>query len=222
MSKPVEFATILAMNPIFSGLDAAAIGAIARRCQMRRLPAGQILFAKGDPGDALYGVRRGQVRVETGTTGGERLTIEVFGPGDLFGEIAVLDGRPRTADAIAQEDTELLVLPRADFLMTLERDGRLAIRIIELLCERLRLTNERTEQMIFQSLPVRLARRLSTLAQDYGTDLQITQDELARLVGVTRESINRQLQEWRANGIVKLGRGRISVDLDRLSAEARS
>ena len=221
MNKPLDFATILGMNPLFSGLGAEAIGAIARLCQTRRLPTGQTLFVKGDPGDALYGVRRGQIRIETGTSGGERLTIEVFGPGDLFGEIAVLDGRPRTADAVAQEDAELFVLPRGDFLNTLARDCRLAIRIIELLCARLRSTNERTEEMMFLPLSVRLARRLAALAEDFGAEVQITQDELAGLVGVTRESVNRQLQEWRASGIVSLGRGRISVDRDRLDAEAR-
>ncbi|MFY9699388.1 MAG: Crp/Fnr family transcriptional regulator [Rhodoplanes sp.] len=221
MSKPLEFATILGMNPLFAGLGAEAIGSLARLCQTRRLPAGQTLFVKGDPGDALYGVRRGQIRIETGTTAGERLTIEVFGAGDLFGEIAVLDGRPRTADAVAQEDAELFVLPRADFLKTLESDGRLAIRIIELLCARLRSTNERTEEMMFLPLSVRLARRLDALVQDFGAEVQITQDELAGLVGVTRESVNRQLQEWRASGIVTLGRGRILVDRERLAAEAR-
>jgi len=221
MSKPLEFATILGMNPLFAGLGAEAIGSLARLCQTRRLPAGQTLFVKGDPGDALYGVRRGQIRIETGTTAGERLTIEVFGAGDLFGEIAVLDGRPRTADAVAQEDAELFVLPRADFLKTLESDGRLAIRIIELLCARLRSTNERTEEMMFLPLAVRLARRLDTLVQDFGAEVQITQDELAGLIGVTRESVNRQLQEWRASGIVTLGRGRILVDRERLAAEAR-
>ncbi|MFY9625556.1 MAG: Crp/Fnr family transcriptional regulator [Rhodoplanes sp.] len=221
MSKPLEFATILGMNPLFAGLGAEAIGSLARLCQTRRLPAGQTLFVKGDPGDALYGVRRGQIRIETGTTAGERLTIEVFGAGDLFGEIAVLDGRPRTADAVAQEDAELFVLPRADFLKTLESDGRLAIRIIELLCARLRSTNERTEEMMVLPLSVRLARRLDALVQDFGAEVQITQDELAGLVGVTRESVNRQLQEWRASGIVTLGRGRILVDRERLAAEAR-
>jgi CRP/FNR family transcriptional regulator, cyclic AMP receptor protein len=221
MSRPLDFATILGMNPLFSGLGAEAIGSLARLCQTRRLPAGQTLFVKGDPGDALYGVRRGQIRIETGTSAGERLTIEVFGAGDLFGEIAVLDGRPRTADAIAQEDAELFVLPRGDFLKTLERDGRLAIRIIELLCARLRSTNDRTEEMMFLPLSVRLARRLDTLVQDFGAEVQITQDELAGLVGVTRESVNRQLQEWRASGIVTLSRGRILVDPERLAAEAR-
>lgn len=219
MGKPLEFATLLGMNPLFSGLDADSIKTIARLCQTRRVPAGQTLFVKGDPGDALYGVRRGQIRIETGTATGERLTIDVFGPGDLFGEIAVLDGRPRTADAVAAEDAELFVLPRAEFLSHLEHEPHLAIRLIELLCGRLRATNERTEEMMFLPLQTRLARRLSTLAEDFGSELQITQDELAGLVGVTRESVNRQLRAWRETGIVKLGRGRIWVDLERLSAE---
>ncbi len=219
MGKPLEFATLLGMNPLFSGLDADSIKTIARLCQTRRLPAGQTLFVKGDPGDALYGVRRGQIRIETGTATGERLTIDVFGPGDLFGEIAVLDGRPRTADAIAAEDAELFVLPRTEFLSHLEHEPRLAIRLIELLCGRLRSTNERTEEMMFLPLETRLARRLSTLAEDFGAELQITQDELAGLVGVTRESVNRQLRAWRESGIVKLGRGRIWVDVKRLAAE---
>jgi hypothetical protein len=94
MNRPLDFATILGMNPLFSGLGAEAIGSLARLCQRRRLPAGQTLFVKGDPGDALYGVRRGQIRIEIGTNAGERLTIEVFGAGDLFGEIAVLDWPP--------------------------------------------------------------------------------------------------------------------------------
>ncbi|EJW09312.1 transcriptional regulator, Crp/Fnr family [Rhodovulum sp. PH10] len=217
MAKPLEFATLLGTNALFSGLGPEALAAIARLCQMRKLPAGQTLFVKGDPGDALYGVRRGQIRIETGTPSGERMTIEMFGAGDVFGEIAVLDGRPRTADAVAQEDCELFVLPRAEFLKTLEQDGRLAIRIIELLCGRLRSTNERTEEMMFLPLSVRLARRLAALVADFGAELQITQDELAGLVGVTRESVNRQLQEWRASGIVELGRGRIRVDVQRLA-----
>lgn len=221
MGKPLEFTTLLGMNPLFSGLDPDSIRTIARLCQTRRLPAGQTLFVKGDPGDALYGVRRGQIRVESGTATGERLTIEVFGPGDLFGEIAVLDGRPRTADAVVGEDVELFVLPRAEFLSHLERDPRLAIRIIELLCGRLRSTNERTEEMLFLPLHARLARRLATLAEDFGAELLITQDELAGLVGVTRESVNRQLREWRESGIVKLSRGRIWVDVARLTAEAQ-
>src|SRR5262249_21740008 len=114
------------------------------------------------------------------------------------------------------------VLPRAEFLLHLEREPRLAVRIIELLCDRIRASNERIEDTIFLPLHARLARRILALADDFGAELQITQEELASLVGAARESVNRQLQEWRENGIVKLGRGRIRVlDAQGLANEGR-
>ena len=220
--KPLDFATLLAVNPLFSGLGADSIKVIAALCQRRQLAAGQVLFIKGDVGDALYGVRRGQIRIESGTESGERLIIDVLGAGDLFGEIALLDGRPRTADAIAAEEAELFVLPRDQFLRYLEREPHLAVKIIELLCGRIRSTNERMEETLFLPLQARLARRLVTLTEDFGTEVHMTQEQLAALMGVARESVNRQLNEWRESGIVKLSRGRIWVlDSRRLAVEAR-
>ena len=220
MAKPLEFATLLGMNPLFSGLGATSIQNIAALCQRREIPAGRVLFAKGDVGDAMYGVRRGLVRIEMATAGGERLIIDVLGPGDLFGEIALLDGHPRTADAVAAEACELFVLARDTFLGYLERDPKLAVKIIELLCRRIRSTNDRMEETIFLPLQARLARRLRTLAEDFGSEVHITQEELAGLMGVARESVNRQLNEWRESGIVKLSRGRIWVlDTQRLAGE---
>ena len=119
-----------------------------------------MLFQKGDPGDALYGVRRGQIRIETGASDGSRLTLNFMGSGDLFGEVAVLDGQSRTADATAGEATELFVLRREDFLAFLEREPKVAIKIIMLLCQRIRWQSERMEESMLQPLPVRLARRL--------------------------------------------------------------
>ncbi len=221
MAKPLELAVLLGTNSLFAGLGTEALKSIAGLCHLRQLAAGQVLFVKGDPGDALYGVRRGQIRIETGTATGQRLTIAMFGPGDAFGEIALLDGRPRTADAVAAEPCELFVLPRSEFLQYLEGDSRLAVRIIELLCGRLRQSNENMEATIFLPLRARLARRLGALAEDFGTDLHITQEELGSLLGVARETVNRQLQEWRRSGIVKLSRGQIYVlDVGQLAREA--
>ena len=221
MAKPPELAVLLGTNSLFRGLGTETLTSIAALCHLRQIQPNQVLFVKGDPGDALYGVRRGQIRIETGTATGQRLTIEMFGPGDAFGEIALLDGRPRTADAIAAESCELFVLPRNEFIQYLERDSRLAVRIIELLCGRLRQTNENMEATIFLPLRARLARRLSALAEDFGAELHITQEELGALLGVARESVNRQLQEWRRSGIVQLRRGQIFVvDARQLAREA--
>ena len=99
MSKESEFAVILKMNPMFVGLGAEELQRISGLCQTRNLAAGEVLFQKGDPGDALFGVRRGQIKIETGSSDGSRLTLNFMGPGDLFGEVAVLDRQARTADA---------------------------------------------------------------------------------------------------------------------------
>jgi CRP/FNR family cyclic AMP-dependent transcriptional regulator len=221
MKKLSEFAALLNMNPLFAKLGEDSLERIAGLCVRRRLGAGELLFEKGDQGDSLYGVRRGTIRIETGTEGGERLTLNVLGAGDLFGEIALLDGQARTANAVAAEDCELYVLRRHDFMSFMEREPRVAIRLIELLCQRLRWMNERMEEVALMPLHVRMARRLAGLALDFGSELHLTQGELSEFVGGARESVSRQLQKWRRAGIVDLRRGRIIiVDSERLAAEA--
>ena len=178
---------------------------------------------KGDDGDALFGVRRGQIRIETGTAKGGRLTLNVLGSGDLFGEVALLDGQARTADAVAAEATELFILRRSDFLNFLEAEPKVAIRVIELLCQRVRWISERMEETALMPLQSRLARRLCALAEDFGSELTISQEQLGIYVGAARESVNRLLQDWQRAGIVELRRGRIGIkDLKRLTMEGRA
>jgi CRP/FNR family transcriptional regulator, cyclic AMP receptor protein len=218
-----SFPAILKVNPFFSGLGEEAITAVAALCTTQRLGPAETLFQKGDPGSALYAVRRGQVRISTGTGSGKRLTLNILGSGDVFGEIALLDGRPRTADATALESTELFVLQRRDFLIFLEQNSTVAIRLIELLCERVRWMSDRVEETALLTIEVRLARRLLMLARDYGSEIQISQDELAQFVGTSRESVNRQLQDWRRAGLLTLGRSRITLlDLSGLSARSEA
>jgi CRP/FNR family transcriptional regulator, cyclic AMP receptor protein len=220
-SKRPEFAALLGMNPLFAGLGEEAITAIASLCTKRNLESGEMLFQKGDKGDALYGVRRGRVRIETGTAAGGRLALNVLGPGDLFGEIALFDGQPRTADAVAAETSELFMVRRSDFLTYLEREPRITIRLLEMLCQRIRWVSDRMEEAVLLPLHARLARRLCALADDFGSEVHISQEELGTYVGAARESVNRQLQEWRRAGIIDLGRGRISLlDIERLTAAA--
>jgi CRP/FNR family cyclic AMP-dependent transcriptional regulator len=135
----------------------------------------------------------------------------------------VLDGRTRSADAVAAEPTELFVLRREDLLAYLEREPKVAIRLIELLCARLRQVSERMEESVLQPLPVRMARRLCALAEDYGSEVHISQEQLGIYVGAARESVNRQLQQWRRDGILELKRGRIELlNLKKLASEARA
>jgi CRP/FNR family transcriptional regulator, cyclic AMP receptor protein len=223
MSKATEFAVILKMNPMFADLGTDELARISGLCHTQQLGQGEVLFQKGDSGDALFGVRRGQIRIETGAADGSRLTLNFMGPGDLFGEVAVLDGQSRTADATAGEPTELFVLRREDFLSHLEREPRVAIKIIQLLCQRIRWQSERMEESVLQPLPVRLARRLCALATDYGSEVHISQEQLGVFVGAARESVNRQLQLWRKEDILDLQRGRILLlNMNRLTAVARN
>src|ERR1700719_4497996 len=121
MSKQAEFAAILKMNPMFADLGNDELQRISALCRTQHVGVGEMLFRKGDPGDALFGVRRGQIRIETGASDGSRLTLNFMGPGELFGEVAVLDGQSRTADAAAGEASELFVLRRQGFLSFLQR-----------------------------------------------------------------------------------------------------
>jgi CRP/FNR family transcriptional regulator, cyclic AMP receptor protein len=223
MSKRAEFAVILKMNPMFADLGADELQRLASLCHTQQLAVGEVLFQKGDAGDGLFGVRRGQIRIETGASDGSRLTLNFMGPGELFGEVAVLDGQSRTADAMAGEPSELFVLRRADFLAFLEREPRVAIKIIQLLCQRIRWQSERMEESVLQPLPIRLARRLCALADDFGSEVHISQEQLGIFVGAARESVNRQLQLWRKDGILDLQRGRILLhNMNKLTAVARN
>jgi CRP/FNR family transcriptional regulator, cyclic AMP receptor protein len=223
MSGPAEFAVLLGMNPLFTGLGEDTIKRIAGLCSTRHLNAGEMLFQKGDAGNALYGIRRGQIRIETGTNAGGRLALNLLGSGDVFGEIAALDGQTRTADATAVEATELFVLRRSDILDYLTREPQVAVRLIELLCQRIRFINERMEESVLMPLEVRLARRLCALATDFGSEVHISQEQLGHYVGAARESVNRQLREWGQQGILELRRGRILLlKMDKLMEAARA
>lgn len=221
--KQAEFAVMLRSNATFGDLGAGIIEALARLCSTRTLAAGATLCQRGDPGDAMYGIRRGQVLVQLTSSEGRQITLATLVSGDLVGEIAVLDGGGRTADIVAAEATELFVLRRADLLADLEREPRVAIKLMEMVCRRLRATNEQLRQANTQKLDARLAGRLVALAADLGETIDITQEQLARYFGATRESINRQLQAWQGVGLVEVKRGRIVVkDEARLRAISRT
>jgi CRP/FNR family transcriptional regulator, cyclic AMP receptor protein len=218
--KPIDFAKLLRLNSFFDGLDDATIERLAALCRIRQLAAGEKLFVKGDAGDGLYGILRGQIRIETTTNSGESLVLNMLGPGDLFGEIALFDGQRRTADAVTAESSELFFLKRSDFLALLDKDPQIALHVIEFLCQRLRWVTDRLEEASLLPLPIRLARRLLRLGQDFGNEINISQEQLANYVGAARESVNRQLQVWRRAGLIELRRGRILLlDMQKLSHE---
>ncbi|CAH1679118.1 Crp/Fnr family transcriptional regulator [Hyphomicrobiales bacterium] len=219
---PQRIASLLAANPFFAGLHPETLHKLALVCRQRHLAAREVLFLKGDPSDGLYAIRRGLIRIGTTDDLGQQMTVNLLGSGDVFGEIALLDGRSRTADAVAADDTEMFFLPRRDFLTLLSGEAALAVHLIELLCGRLRDVLERIEEATFLPAATRLARRILTLAVDYGTEVHASQEELASLSGITRETVNRQLQGWKRDGVLSLGRGRLTIhDLDGLRLLAK-
>lgn len=185
----------------------------------RAVAAGQTIFRKDDPGDGLYGVLAGRVVATVTSPSGKELILNRFGPGEFFGEIALLDGKGRTANAVAREPTGLMFLARRAFLPFLERRPEVAARMIALLCERLRHTTDLVEDAAFRNVPARLAKQLAALALAGGSPaVAIGQRELAQMLGVSREIVTRQLGVWQEAGLVELSRGRILLH-DRIRLE---
>lgn len=219
---------LLRRHPLFAGLEAAILGELVRYAVVRRFGHGELIFRHGDTGNALYGILGGRVRIFTPGPGNGEITLNLMEPGELFGEIAALDGKPRTASAIAMEATTLLQLRRDAMLQALKQHPSFAEAVILLLCDRLRWTSDLIEDTAFLPLPARLAKRLLALGVTVGGEpaadergrirLRLSQRELATLVGASRESVNKLLSQWRARGLVELQRQRLMlVDLPGLA-----
>jgi CRP/FNR family transcriptional regulator, cyclic AMP receptor protein len=209
--------TILERNHLFRGLSAATVQQISALVIRRSYQDGAIVFTQGDPGDALYGVVTGRIRISASTRDGKEMFLNIMEPGDTFGEIALLDGNPRTATASATALSELLVITRTQFLALLQREPTLAIHLLQLLCQRIRWTSGWAEDSALLAAPQRLARRLLSLAKLHGHDSQkgvqliISQEEMGRFLGLSRQVVNQYLQDWKASGWVDLGRGKVTV-----------
>ena len=202
-------------SPLFAAMRPEELDEILRFSSERRVRRGQTIFQRGDNGSSLMAVLRGRIRISSVSGDGKEVTLNVINPGEIFGEIALLDGEPRSADATAIEDTLLLVVERRHFLPFLRQNEDLFPRLLAVLCSRLRRTSTALEEIALFDLPVRLARVLLKLADDYGRpnsagtriDLKLSQRELSNLVASSRESVNKQLRAWRENGTLDLEAG---------------
>jgi CRP/FNR family cyclic AMP-dependent transcriptional regulator len=162
---------------------------------------GTTIFSKGDPGNSLVAVLDGCVRISVPTADGREVVLSIVQPGEIFGEMGLLDGQPRSADAIAVYDSELMVIDRRDFVPFMRSQPDVPIQLIAILCGRLRRTNEQVEEAMFVSLAVRLAKALLRVAQIGAEEIRpvevsITQRELGEMTGFSRENTNKQLRAW--------------------------
>lgn len=206
---------LLRLHPFLSALSARDVKELQTRTRVRRVPAGHVLFQQGDAGDGLYGILAGRVAFTVDSRNGKELILNVLGPGEFFGEIALLDGKGRTASAVARDACRLLFLARSEFMSFFGERPEAMSRIIGILCARLRRSTEYIADTAFLDLSRRLAKQLVTLAHDDGSSrkaaLRISHAELAAMLGVSRERVSMQLAAWSDKGILDQGRGHLVV-----------
>jgi CRP/FNR family transcriptional regulator, cyclic AMP receptor protein len=207
-------AGLVLSHPLWDHLTSTATNELLEACEVRSYGAGQVVFRKGDPGDGLYGVLAGCVAVELAASSGRKLVLWRLAPGAFFGEVALLDGQGRTAEATARVASELLFLGRDAFRCVLARHPGVGQRLSEHLSGQVRRATEVIADLAFAKLPSRLAKQLLRSAEEHGrtlptgieVGLELPQVEIAAALGVSREIVDRQLARWRAAGLISLER----------------
>lgn len=219
-----ERETFLRRVPFFSGLEDDHIAALSKMLVEKRHRKGSVIFFEGDPGDALFIVASGMIKIYRVAEDGREKTLAILRDGDVFGEMALLDGEPRSAIAETLESTTLFALHRKDFSTFLSANPSIATHIIKVLCARLRQANADVMDVVFRDVRSRLVRTLLNLAERHGTacpggvriELKLTHQELANLIGTARETVTRMLAEFQDAGCLTMD-GRYLVIRDRES-----
>jgi CRP/FNR family transcriptional regulator, cyclic AMP receptor protein len=202
---------VLRQVPLFADLSDEEVGALLPSLGRRIFAKDAILFHKGSPAQSLYLIESGKVRIFTLSDAGQEITLDVYGPGECFGEMAFADGGQRSTSAVALESLVVYTLPRAEFLRCLERNPQVGRQALEMLARRLEHATTFTENLVFLDVAGRLAAVLLELSQRYGTegsgleiDLHLTQTELASWVCASREMVNKVLAAYRQQDLIKI------------------
>jgi CRP-like cAMP-binding protein len=185
---------------------------LASYSRRKKFGAGETIFHAGDAGESLIGVVTGQIRISRTSSDGDTIIINDFGPGELFGEIALLDGGGRSADATALTNCSLIILERREFVPFLLNRPEVCIDLLKILCAKVRVSDDRSSDFLFLDLGSRLARalvRLCTQSESSGRPgrTALSQGELAQIIGATRPNVNRQIKEWERSGILEQSKG---------------
>jgi CRP-like cAMP-binding protein len=214
---------------LFRHLREAEITALLARSRVENKRANELIFRKDSPGHGLMAVLSGQVKISMLSSNGREVVLNIINPGEIFGEMALLDGKSRSADATAMTACELLIIDRRDFMPFLQQHPEVAIRLLGVLSERLRHSSDQVHDILFLDLRGRLAKALLRLAEAHGRalvksrqiDIKLSQRELGNLIGQSRESVNKQLRQWQNAKLLRIERGRIVLlDLDGIQREA--
>ncbi|MGV1008474.1 MAG: Crp/Fnr family transcriptional regulator [Dermatophilaceae bacterium] len=216
--------------PLFSALDGEAGQVLLHEMTSSRLERGDILFREGDPGDALFVIGEGKVKLGRTSSDGRENLVAILGPGEMFGELSLFDPGPRTMTATAVAETQLMGLGNDSLTSLLSGRPEVAKSLLAALAKRLRRTNEHLADLVFTDVPGRVAKALLDLANRFGRPVEegimvshdLTQEELAQLVGASRETVNKALADFATRGWLKLeARAVLLIDLDRLRHRAR-
>ena len=216
---PDALRALLARHMLFRDASPAVLDGLVKFATVRHFQPNDEIFAKGDPGNALCGVLMGRVCIYTVSAEGVEAILNILEPGEMFAEIALLDGGPRTASARTMTAVDLLQIHRNHFVPFLHDHPQLGVSIMAVLCGRIRMNVEFIEDAVFLHLPARLAKRLLSLAEVHGKPaprgvrigFKLSQQDLAHMIGVTRERVNRELGLWRDQGLIAVEDGVIVV-----------
>ena len=222
--------TALQGASFLGGLPANLLDQLAQRARVTRYARGETIYRRGDAGDTMMVIMSGRVKITNVTAEAKEVILNFLGRGDVNGEIAVLDGRERTANAVALEDTEALVLYRRDLLPVLMADPQSMLEVITILCDKIRTTSALVEDNSLQ-MQGRTASGLHRLADQHGRktpsgvmiDLKLSQRDLGSYLGLSRENVSRQLKDLREAGLIKIEDQTLIIpDLDALRERAES
>ncbi|MAG36376.1 MAG: cyclic nucleotide-binding protein [Dehalococcoidia bacterium] len=215
----VDAAKVLSELRLFSGLSSTHRDELVRKARRHHFDAGDVIMAEGTPGTTLAIVLGGEVQVSVLSADGQEMILALFGAGDVFGEMELLDEAPRSATVAALGPAEVLIFQRKDFLQLLYDRPEVSVALLQLLTSRLRATDHLVEDAMFLKVSGRLAKKLLELAQTRGQqttaglqiDLLLTHQTLAALIGTTRESVSKQLGQWRRLGVIETERHKITI-----------
>jgi len=215
----MEDAAFLARVPLFASLKPALLDELAGKLTPKSYRRGEVIFHQDDPGSAMHLIKSGQVKIATTSPEGEEVIMAILKDSDFFGELSLLDDKPRSADAVAMEATQTLMLRRGDFMDALGKHPEIVSSVLASLAERLRRTDQLLQDAVFLDLPARLSKCLLDLAEKHGVktdkgleiDLRLTQQDLAAAVGVTRVAINKHLGRLQDDDLISLESKRIII-----------
>jgi CRP/FNR family transcriptional regulator, cyclic AMP receptor protein len=221
---------VLAKAGLFQGVSAEDAEALAAQFEYLDYPRGAVVFHEGEPGDSLYIVLAGKIKLGRRTADGRESLVAVMGPSDQFGELSTFDPGPRTATAVAVTDVRLARMPKHALRGWIANRPQIAEQLLRVLARRLRRTNNHLADLIFTDVPGRVAKQLLQLAQKFGSvegghlrvTHDLTQEELAQLVGASRETVNKALADFAQRGWLRLeGKSVVILDRERLARRAR-